>query len=307
MSSTSLSFSELRPVSNAPTRAQTANSFLVRARRALLRNPPAVLGGVLLLVVIGAALAAPVIAPHDPTEQDTEHRLAPPAWDAAGLAAYPLGTDQVGRDLLSRALYGARVSLALGLSCTVLSSLIGVALGLLAGLGPPRVGEIIMGVADVQIAFPFLVLAIALIAVVGPSFGSLVAILSVFGWVQFARLVRGDVLAERERDYVLAARTVGATPLRVALRHVLPNVLSPVMVIWTFTLAQIILIESALSFLGLGVQPPTPSWGSMLADGRNYLDSAWWLGTFPGLAIMLSVLAVNLVGDALRDALDPHA
>jgi ABC-type dipeptide/oligopeptide/nickel transport system permease subunit len=269
----------------------------------LRRNPTAAVGVVLLLIVVGAALTAPLLAPHDPTEQDTGHRLAPPAWDPDGLAMYPLGTDQVGRDLLSRLLYGARVSLALGLSCTIVASVMGIALGLLAGLGPPRLGEAIMGVADVQLAFPFLVLAIALIAVVGPSFLSLVVILSVFGWVQFARLVRGDVLAERERDYVLAARTVGASEVRVAVRHILPNVLSPVVVIWTFTLAQIILIESALSFLGLGVQPPTPSWGSMLADGRNYIDTAWWLGTFPGLAIMVTVLAVNLVGDALRDAL----
>jgi peptide/nickel transport system permease protein len=307
VSSTSLSFSELGPRPAEPARGPLVNSFLSRLRRGLLRNPAAAIGALMLLIVLGAAVAAPIIAPHDPSAQETGHRLAPPAWDPDGLATYPLGTDQVGRDLLSRALFGARVSLALGLSCTVVASLIGIALGLLAGLGPPRLGEVIMGVADVQIAFPFLVLAIALISVVGPSFGSLVAILSVFGWVQFARLVRGDVLAERERDYVLAARTLGAVELRVAVRHILPNVLSPVMVIWTFTLAQIILIESALSFLGLGVQPPTPSWGSMLADGRNYIDTAWWLGTFPGLAIMLTVLAVNLVGDALRDALDPHA
>jgi peptide/nickel transport system permease protein len=265
-----------------------------------------VAGLIILAIVAFCAIFAPLVSPHDPYDQDIAHRLAPPAWEAKGSPQNLLGTDQVGRDILSRIIFGARVSLELGFSCTLIGSAIGVTLGLTAGLGSQRVGDIIMRVADVQIAFPFLVLAIAIIAVFGSNFGTIIITLSIFGWVQFARLVRGDSLSVREMEYVQAARTIGASRMQIALKHVLPNVLSPVIVIWTFTIAQIIVVEAALSFLGLGVQPPTPSWGSMLSDGRGYLDTAWWLGTFPGLAIMITVMAVNFVGDALRDVLDPR-
>jgi ABC-type dipeptide/oligopeptide/nickel transport system permease subunit len=259
-----------------------------------------------LLVLSATAVLAPFLPLLDPTAQDTAHRLAPPAWNPGGTSRYLLGTDQLGRDVLARMVYGARVSLALGLACTTLSGLIGVPLGLAAGLRPKYVGETIMAVADVLLAFPFLVLAIAITAVAGSSFVNLVLVLAAFGWVQFARLVRGDVLSVREREYIEAARAIGASGVRIAVRHILPNVLSPVIVIWTYTFAQIILTESALSFLGLGVPPPTPTWGSLLADGRGYLDSAWWIGTFPGLALMITILVVNLLGDDLRDVLDPR-
>jgi peptide/nickel transport system permease protein len=271
-----------------------------------MRNPMALAGILLLALIIFCAVAAPVIAPADPYYQNIGNRLAPPFWEAKGSPANILGTDQLGRDILSRIIYGARVSLALGFLCTILSSMIGVSLGLLAGMGPARVGDAIMRLADAQIAFPFLVLAIAVIAVFGPGFVNLVIILSVFGWVHFARVVRGDALSMKEKEFIDSARTVGLPEWRIAVRHVLPNVLSPVIVIWTFAIAQIVIVESSLSFLGLGVQPPTPSWGSMLSDGRGYLETAWWLGTFPGVAIMLTVLAVNFVGDGLRDALDPR-
>lgn len=281
-------------------------SFRTRALRMFATNWLALAGLLLLGVLVLAAVLAPWIAPADPTEQDVTSRLLPPFWEPRGSLAHPLGTDQIGRDILSRILSGARISLALAFGCTLLTSTVGVALGLAAGLSRGALGEAIMRLADAQIAFPYLVLAIAIMSVVGPSIPNLVFILSIFGWVQFARLVRGDVLAARQREYVEAARALGASEPRIALRHILPNVLSPVIVIWTFTLAQIVLVESSLSFLGLGIRPPTPSWGGMLADGRGYLDTAWWLGTFPGLAIMFTVLAVNLLGDALRDILDPR-
>ncbi len=263
-------------------------------------------GMAILLLLIAGALLAPLISPHDPLDQDITRKLLPPFWQAKGSLAFPLGTDQQGRDVLSRILFGARISLALGLGATVISSVVGVALGLLAGYRRGLIGDVVLRVADAQLAFPFLVLAIALLAVSGPSIVNLVIVLAVFGWVQFARLVRADVLSIREREFVESARALGASDVRIVLFHVLPNVLSPVIVLWTFNLAQIILVESALSFLGLGIRPPTPSWGSMLADGRVYIDTSWWLETFPGLAIMLTVLSVNLLGDALREVLDPR-
>jgi peptide/nickel transport system permease protein len=272
-----------------------------------LRTRPVVVAcAVLLLLLGGIALIAPWLPLPDPTMQSPAHRLAPPVWYPASLGGHPLGTDQLGRDVLSRMVYGTRVSLALALACAVLSCLIGVPLGLAAGLRPRYFGESIMAIADVLLAFPFLVLAIAITAVAGSSLPILVIVLAAFGWVQFARLVRGEVLSLREREFVEAARATGASGLKIAQRHILPHVLSPVIVIFTFTLATIILTESALSFLGLGVQPPTPTWGSMLADGRGYLDSAWWIGTFPGLALMATILAVSLLGDGLRDLLDPR-
>jgi peptide/nickel transport system permease protein len=275
--------------------------------RRLLGDPKAALCVATLVLLAALAIAAPWLPIADPTAQDTAHRLAPPVWDAGGTTKALLGTDQLGRDVLSRTIYGARVSLALGLACTLLSGLIGIPLGLAAGLRPRYVGEGIMAVADVLLAFPFLVLAIAITAVVGSSFLILVLVLAAFGWVQFARVVRGDVLSIRETEYIEAARAAGLSGSRIAFRHILPNVISPIIVVWTFTLAQIVLTESALSFLGLGVQPPTPSWGSMLADGRGYLDSAWWIGVFPGLLLMTTILVVNWLGDDLRDVLDPRS
>jgi len=250
----------------------------------------------MLVVLAATAILAPWLPLVDPTAQDIAHRLAPPVWVTGSASGHVLGTDQLGRDVLSRVIYGARVSLALGVAATMLSGLIGVPLGLVAGLRPRFVGEAIMAVSDVLLSFPFLVLAIAITAVV----------LAGFGWVQFARLVRGDVLSIRDRDFVEAARATGVSGRRIALHHILPNVVSPLIVIWTFTLSAMILTESALSFLGLGVQPPTPSWGSMLADGRGYIDSAWWIGTFAGLALMVTILAVSVLGDGLQDLLDPR-
>jgi peptide/nickel transport system permease protein len=271
-----------------------------RLYRGLFRNATGLLGLSLLALLILLAVLAPVIAPYDPLDQDLVARLQPPG------AAHLLGTDQVGRDVLSRLLFGARISLTLGLTASVLGGLIGVSLGLLAGFRGGLVAALILRTTDAQIAFPYLVLAIALVAVVGPSLPALIAILAFFSWVSFARVVAADVEQVRHQEYIVAARSIGMSEGRLAVRHVLPNVLSPVIVIWTFTIAQIVVVESSLSFLGLGVQPPTPSWGSMLSDGRAYLEQGWWLSTFAGLAIMLTVVAVNFVGDALRDVLDPR-
>ncbi|MBI4278848.1 MAG: ABC transporter permease [Armatimonadetes bacterium] len=277
-----------------------------RTLLALVGNPPAMIGLAILAVTLVAAASVPLLPLPDPLEQDITRRLRPPFWGAQGTLNHPLGTDQVGRDVLTRIVWGARLTLPLSLMAATVSAIYGTVLGLVAAYAGGWVDSLIMRTADTQFAFPFIVIAIAIIAVVGTSIPTLAVTLSLWGWVSYARVARGDALATREREYVWAAVAIGAAPPRVLFRHILPNVLSPLIVIWTFTIAQIVLLESGLSFLGLGVQPPAPSWGNMLADGRSHISNAWWLGTFPGVAIMLSVLAVNLVGDAVRDILDPR-
>ena len=266
----------------------------------------AVFGISILLLMGGAALAAPQIAPWDPGRQMLVKRLRPPAWQARGLREHPLGTDHLGRDILSRILYGGRISLGVGLSAVTLSCLIGVTLGLLAGFHGGRTDAFIMRVVDVFLAIPYILLAMGVVFALGPSLLNVILVMAVTRWVQFARIVRADVLSIREREFVSGARARGNRSMRLLLRHVLPNALTPIIVVATLELAFMIIYESALSFLGLGVQPPTPTWGWMLSDGRNYVATAWWLATFPGLAIMLTVLAVNLLGDWLRDTLDPR-
>jgi len=266
----------------------------------------AVFGLTVLLCMGGAAVLAPGIAPWDPARQMLMKRLRPPMWEARGLREHPLGTDHLGRDILSRILYGGRISLGVGLSAVSLSCLIGVTLGLLAGFHGGRTDAFIMRVVDVFLAIPYILLAMGVVFALGPSLLNVILVMAVTRWVQFARIVRADVLSIREREFVSGARARGSRSLRLLLRHVLPNALTPIIVVATLELAFMIIYESALSFLGLGVQPPTPTWGWMLSDGRNYVATAWWLATFPGLAIMLTVLAVNLLGDWLRDTLDPR-
>jgi peptide/nickel transport system permease protein len=263
--------------------------------------------GITVLLLMGsAALAAPQIAPWDPGRQMLTKRLRPPAWQTRGLWEHPLGTDHLGRDILSRIVHGGRISLGVGLSAVTLSCLIGVSLGLVAGFYGGRADALIMRVVDVFLAIPYILLAMGVVFALGPSLLNVILVMAVTRWVQFARVVRADVLSIREREFVSGARARGNRSGRLLLRHVLPNALTPIIVVATLELAFMIIYESALSFLGLGVQPPTPTWGWMLADGRNYLATAWWLATLPGLAIMLSVLAVNLLGDWLRDTLDPR-
>jgi peptide/nickel transport system permease protein len=263
-------------------------------------------GWVLVGVVAAVALTAPLLAPHNPLAQDLELRAGSPTLSRGGLGAHPLGNDQLGRDILSRILYGSRISLGVGLAAVVLGGTVGVGLGVMAGYVGGWPDRLIMRVADIQLAFPFILLAMAIIAVAGPGLGKLIAVLALSGWVTYARVVRSEVLSVREREFVQAARAIGLRDGRIMLRHILPNVIAPVIVISTLELARVVILEAALSFLGLGVQPPTPSWGRMLADGRDFLATAWWISTVPGLAIMALVLGVNLVGDWLRDVLDPR-
>jgi len=288
--------------------AEAAVVVAARPRAGTRRRPSfrAIFGLAVLVSMGAAAILAPQIAPWDPTRQMLMKRLRPPMWEARGLREHPLGTDHLGRDILSRILYGGRISLGVGLSAVTLACLIGVTLGLLAGFYGGRTDALIMRVVDVFLSIPYILLAMGVVFALGASLVNVILVMAVTRWVQFARVVRADVLSIREREFVSGARARGNRSLRLLLRHILPNALTPIIVVATLELAFMIIYESALSFLGLGVQPPTPTWGWMLSDGRNYIATAWWLATFPGLAIMLTVLAVNLLGDWLRDTLDPR-
>lgn len=272
----------------------------------LVTNGPALVGALLVLLAVTATLFAPQLAPFDPGKTVLTLRLDPPVWDPASKAGYWLGADAVGRDMLSRIIFGSRVSLLVGLTATAISLAVGVTLGLLSGYFGGWPDSLIMRIADVQLAFPFILLALVIMAIFGSGLDKLVLVLGFSGWVSYARLVRSQVLTVRELDYVQAARSLGARDLTIVVRHVLPNVASSVIVLSTLQVATNILLEAGLTFLGLGVDPTVPSWGGMLADARTYITTAWWVATFPGLAIMLTVLGVNLLGDWLRDELDPQ-
>jgi len=261
---------------------------------------------VLMLLIVGVSAAAPWIAPYSPVEVDIRHRLAPPAWMDRGTPNHVLGTDQIGRDLLSRMIYGGRVSLLIGVAAVLVSSTIGVLLGLGAGYFGPRVDWTIMTLVNVMLTFPFVLLALAVIAVLGPSLVNMVIVLGVADWPLYARVIRAETMTLRERDFMTAARALGMSHLRIIFRQLLPNLVSVIVVIATLQVARVIILESFLSFLGLGVQPPTPAWGNMLGDGRVYMLNSWWIAAFPGLAIFITTLTINLMGNALRDWLDPH-
>lgn len=277
-----------------------------RVLRKLLGHRGALIGGIITALVLLASIFAPFVAPKDPIALDPARRLMPPAWMEGGRWEYPLGTDQVGRDVLSRLIWGSRISTAVGVSAVTISATIGIVLGLVSGYYGGTVERVILWLADVQMAFPFYLLVISIIAVVGTGFRTIILVFGVAGWVIYARIVRGSVLALREREFVEAARALGTTNVKILVRHVLPNVVTPVIILATLRVASVIVWESGLSFLGLSVPPPVPTWGRMLADGRGYLANAWWTATFPGLAIMVTVLGVNMLGDGLRDALDPR-
>ncbi len=277
-----------------------------RTWRKLARNPAAIAGAVILLVVIGAAVFAPYVAPHDPARQSLIRRFTPPVWAKGGNATYLLGTDQVGRDILSRIVHGARISLVVGVAAVLVSLAVGVPLGLLSGFLRGRVDTVIMTVVDVTLSFPQLLLALAFVAALGPSLATIIVVLGLTGWERYTRVVRAEVLALREKDFVEAARAMGAGSTRLLVRHLLPNTFSSIIVMSTLQVAQAILAEAALSFLGVGTGSAYPTWGQMIALGRDFVSVAWWLPTFPGLAILATVLAINLVGDRLRDALDPR-
>nr|WP_244571010.1 ABC transporter permease subunit [Stappia sp. TSB10GB4] len=269
------------------------------------RNRGAVAGLVVFGALVLVALAAPLVAPHHPDMQYRDSFLTPPAWAQGGKAAFLLGTDAVGRDILSRLIFGARFSLFIGLVVVTIALTGGIVLGLVAGYFRGWVDTVIMRVMDVILAFPSLLLALVLVAVLGPGLGNAMIAIAIVLQPHFVRLTRAAVLAERSRDYVVAARLAGAGNLRLMFKTILPNCLAPLIVQATLSFSNAILDAAALGFLGMGAQPPTPEWGTMLAEAREFILRAWWVVTFPGLAILITVLAINLVGDGLRDALDP--
>jgi peptide/nickel transport system permease protein len=289
----------------ATERSPVVREGLVFVRR-LARRRTALAGLVVVALVALIAVTAPWLSPFDPVEQDIGNRLKPPGWRDAGGFLHPLGTDHLGRDLLARMLFGAQPALMVGVAAVLISGILGMVTGLLSGYFGGRTDDVLMRLGDVQLAFPFILLAIAVIGVLGPSLPVIIVVIGVSSWVIYARVVRGAVLSLREREFVQAAHALGSRDGRVIARHILPNVFTPWLVVATLDMARVIVLESALSFLGLGVQPPTPTWGGMLADGRVYITTAWWLATFPGLGILLTVLGINLFGDGLRDTLDPR-
>lgn len=259
---------------------------------------------VLALFVV-AAVFADLIAPYDPTHNVLMARLQAPSLSDAGAGIHLLGTDQLGRDVLSRIIHGARVSLTIAVLGTLLGAAFGTLCGLVSGFTRGRVDEFVMLLVDAYVALPFLIIALSIVAMLGSSMRVLVMLAALAGWASYTRVSRGLALQTRNQQYVLAARALGAGPGRLLLRHILPNAIAPLIVLATFELTAIILLESSLSFLGFGIQPPQPAWGVMVAEGRDYLATAWWIGVFPGLAIMLVAISVSLTGDWLRDVLDP--
>jgi len=271
-----------------------------------MRSRMAMVGVVVLFVIAATAVVGPLLVTQDPVAQNLALSLRPPAWEPRGSWAHPFGTDDFGRDILARVIYGARISLIASLCAAALGGVLGVWLGLLSGYYGRWVDGIIMRLVDFQLAFPLILLALAMVAVMGPSLKNLVIAMAVTGWTTYARMVRATVLPLIQREFVDAARSIGAGDWRILLRHILPNTLTPILVVFTLEMARLVLMEASLSFLGLGVPPPTPTWGRMLSDGRDYMIVAPWTMVFPGMAIMLLVLGINFLGDALRDALDPH-
>jgi peptide/nickel transport system permease protein len=288
--------------------------------RTLRRARLGLAGIVILLLIAMAAVAAPLIAPHDPYQGSLSVSRQCPAFTTCpnlggsfartgaleGTLEDPLGTDPNGRDVLSRIIFAAQISLIVGVTAVVIGGTVGVVAGLVSGYYGGAIDSVIMRIADIQLAFPFILLAIAIIAVLGGGLMNVIIVLGIGSWVPYARIVRGQVLSAKNQEYVIAARAIGAQDAIVLFRHILPNVITPAIIIATFGVAAAIIGEATLSFLGVGIQPPTPTWGNMLADGRAYVSSAWWLATFPGLAIMLTVLSINVIGDWLRDYLDPR-
>jgi ABC-type dipeptide/oligopeptide/nickel transport system permease subunit len=288
--------------------SKAPSSELKRIVHTFWQSRTATLGALIFVAFVLVAVLAPILAPHDPAAQDLERRLAPPIGlgkEAASLQ-YPLGNDNLGRDILSRLLVGSRVSLIVGASTILLSCVVGSLIGAVAGFYRGFVDDMTMRLVDVWLAFPSLLLAIAFGAALGPGLFNLIIALSLSLWVVYCRIVRAEVLSIREQEFVLAARAMGASDARIILRYILPNVLAPILVISTLQMGTVIISEASLNFLGIGVQGSMPTWGGMLSDGREFMRQAWWLSTFPGIAISVVVLSINLIGDGLRDALDPR-
>ena len=286
----------------AATSVRAKSQFFVR----LLRSKAALASAIVFLLVVLAAVTAAWIAPNDPFGIRLVQRLKPPGYVNASGVTFWLGTDTLGRDVLSRVIYGARVSLIVGLSAVLISGTIGLLLGLASGFFGGLIDDVIMRIADIQLSFPTILLALAIMAVLGSGLDKLILVLGLTGWVQYGRIVRGQVLSIKEEEFVLAARATGEKRWRILFQHILPNIWSPIIVIASFSVASNIVAEASLSFLGVGVPPSIPSWGTMLADGRQYIGVAEWLTIPPGVAISLTVLSINILGDWLRDYLDPR-
>jgi peptide/nickel transport system permease protein len=277
---------------------------VARAMRQVRRYPVVPLAILTFLLVVPAVLA-PQVAPYDPLQGSLSKRLKPPAWQEGGSVQHLLGTDKLGRDMLSRIIHGARVSLVVSLVAIFVGGTIGTALGLVSGYFGGWVDSLLMRLVDISLSLPTILLALVLVAAVGPSFGTVIGVLVVILWARYARLVRGETLSVKERDFVARARVAGASHVRIMARYIFPNVVNSLVVLATLQVGYVILLESALSFLGAGLPRPVPAWGLMIADGRELIVTAWWVSMFPGMAIMLTVLALNLLGDWLRDHLDP--
>ncbi len=302
-------------ISQTSTNHNIPKSSVVRKRpsnverwvRLLLMSKTGTVGFIIVFSMFFVAIFAPILAPHDPAQINPANMLQPPMWLEGGNSEHVLGTDNLGRDILSRVIYGSQVSLLVGISAVVLAGFIGVFVGLIAGFYGGFIDNILMRLVDSFLAIPNILFALVFLSVFGPSVVTLIVVLGVTNWVNYARLVRGEVLSIKEREFVKAARSIGVKNNKIILRHLLPNVLSSFIVISTLSVATTIILEASLSFLGLGIQPPTVSWGGILSDGRDYLATSWWLATFPGIAITITVLGIIFLGDWLRDVLDPRS
>ena len=271
----------------------------------ILTTPKALIGITLILMVIFSAILAPWIAPHDPSQQNIAMRLKAPYF-MGGDSEYLLGTDALGRDILSRMIHGSRVSLLVSIASVIGAGLIGTFFGVISGFFRGRVDNLIMRLVDIQMAIPFLVLALVIMAVLQPGLQNIIIVLVITGWVRYARIARAQTMVVKQNEFVLAAEALGAGKIRIMCSDVTPNIMIPLLILGTLEVGQMILAEAALSFLGLGVQPPTPTWGGMVADGRDYLSYPWWVPTLPDLAILITVLGINFFGDWVRDSFDPR-
>lgn len=282
-------------------------SVMKRWARILLKSKTGTVGFIIVAVMIFVAIFANVLAPHDPAQINPTEMLKPPAWAEGGSKEYFLGTDNLGRDMLSRVIHGSRVSLLVGVASVILAGIIGVVVGLVSGYYGGWIDSVLMRIVDSFLSIPNILFALVFLTVFGPSVPTLIVVLGVTNWVAYARIVRGETLSIKEREFVKAAHSMGVKDRVIIIRHITPNVISSFIVISTLSVATTIILEASLSFLGLGVQPPTVSWGGILSDGRDYLATSWWLATFPGVAITITVLGIIFLGDWLRDILDPRS
>ena len=293
-------------MATAESRISTSRSVFDQGKKIArgLRRAPVIPLAIIGLIVFTATFA-PLLTPYSTTKPSLAERLTPPVWDAEGSWDHPLGTDALGRDMATRLMFGGRVSMLVAILTLILGGGIGTAIGLFAGYYGGRLDSVLMRIADSTLAFPIILFAILLVVTLGASMANVVIAIALVLWARYARVIRGEVLALRERDFIARARVAGCSDLRILLVHLFPNTANTLLVLLTLQVGWVIIVEASLSFLGAGIPPPTPAWGAMVADGREYVDTAWWVSAFPGVAIMLTVIAFNLVGDWLRDALDP--